>query len=80
MPLNKIVNGVVIILTEDEENAVKAEREKNKKEIAKTAYKFSRRKEYGPLQKQIEFITENGLEAWKTKVAEIKAKHPKTTD
>ena len=33
--------------------------------------------EYGTLDKQIEFITENGLEAWQSKVAEIKARHPK---
>tara|TARA_R110000824_G_scaffold161941_1_gene337448 strand:+ start:1524 stop:1922 length:399 start_codon:yes stop_codon:yes gene_type:complete len=33
--------------------------------------------EYGTPDKQIEFITENGLEAWQSKVAEIKARHPK---
>ena len=33
--------------------------------------------EYGALVDQIEFITENGLEAWQSKVAEIKAKYPK---
>jgi len=33
--------------------------------------------EYGTAESQIEFITENGLEAWQTKVAEIKAKYPK---
>ena len=33
---------------------------------------------YGNVDKQIEFITENGLEAWQTKVAEIKAKYPKS--
>jgi len=32
---------------------------------------------YGPLVDQIEFITENGLEAWQSKVADIKAKYPK---
>ena len=32
---------------------------------------------YGPASEQIEFITENGLEAWQAKVAEIKAKYPK---
>ena len=32
---------------------------------------------YGPPTDQIEFITENGLEAWQAKVAEIKAKYPK---
>ena len=33
--------------------------------------------EYGALVDQIEFITENGLEAWQTKVAEIKVRYPK---
>ena len=33
--------------------------------------------EYGTSENQLEFITENGLEAWQTKVAEIKAKYPK---
>ena len=34
--------------------------------------------EYGDIVEQVEFITENGLEAWQTKVAEIKAKYPKS--
>ena len=33
---------------------------------------------YGESPTQIEFITEHGLEAWQAKVAEIKAKYPKT--
>ena len=33
---------------------------------------------YGELEDQIEFITENGLEAWQARVAEIKALYPKT--
>ena len=33
---------------------------------------------YGTAESQVEFITENGLEAWQTKVAEIKAKYPKS--
>ena len=37
----------------------------------------NRMKEYGSVESQIEFITENGLDAWKTKVDEIKAKYPK---
>ena len=32
---------------------------------------------YGSTAAQIEFITENGLEAWQAKVAEIKNQHPK---
>ena len=37
----------------------------------------NRRGAYGKPEAQIEFITENGLEAWQTKVAEIKEKYPK---
>lgn len=33
--------------------------------------------EYGTPEAQIEFITEQGLEAWQANVAEIKATHPK---
>ena len=36
-----------------------------------------RRNEYDSPEDQIEYITENGLEAWQAKVAEIKAKYPK---
>jgi len=38
----------------------------------------NRQVEYGREIHQIEFITEHGLEAWQTKVAEIKNKYPKT--
>ena len=37
----------------------------------------NRMSEYGSVSSQIEFITENGLDAWKTKVDEIKTKYPK---
>lgn len=33
---------------------------------------------YGTPQEQLEFITENGLDAWIAKVAQIKADNPKT--
>jgi hypothetical protein len=32
---------------------------------------------YGTPQQQLEFITENGLEAWQARVANIKAQYPK---
>jgi hypothetical protein len=40
-------------------------------------YANKRFEEYGTTEEQIEFITENGLEAWQSKVAEIKQKYPK---
>lgn len=39
---------------------------------------IARQAGYGSLESQVEFITENGLEAWQTHVAEIKAANPKT--
>ena len=38
----------------------------------------ARRSEYGPVANQIEFITENGLEPWQARVADINARHPKS--
>jgi hypothetical protein len=37
----------------------------------------NRIKEYGSIAEQIEYITENGLDAWQSKVNNIKAKYPK---
>ena len=33
---------------------------------------------YGTAENQIEFITENGIETWQSKVAQIKTDNPKT--
>ena len=43
-------------------------------------YEDKRLKEYGSTEKQVEYITENGLDAWQQRVAEIKAKYPKPTE
>jgi hypothetical protein len=40
-------------------------------------YADKRLKEYGTIAQQIEYITENGLDAWQTKVNTIKTKYPK---
>tara|TARA_R100000963_G_C4617003_1_gene85635 strand:- start:266 stop:808 length:543 start_codon:yes stop_codon:yes gene_type:complete len=40
-------------------------------------YKMKRLNAYGDWKDQLEFISENGLEAWQTKVAEVKARYPK---
>ena len=37
----------------------------------------NRIKEYGSIAEQIEYITENGIDAWQSKVNSIKAKYPK---
>jgi hypothetical protein len=40
-------------------------------------YADKRLKEYGTIAEQIEYITENGLETWQSKVAQIKIDNPK---
>ena len=37
----------------------------------------NRIKEYGSIAEQIEYITENGIDAWQSKVNSIKTKYPK---
>ena len=37
----------------------------------------NRKKAYGTIEQQIEFITENGVEAWQEKVNQIKLENPK---
>lgn len=37
----------------------------------------NRRKEYGAIVDQLDEIYHNGIEAWKTRIASIKAKYPK---
>ena len=43
----------------------------------KETYADKRIKEYGSIAEQIEYITENGLDAWQSKVNSIKTKYPK---
>ena len=40
----------------------------------------NRQKEYGTPEQMIEYITEKGLEAWKTNVQAIKTKYPKESE
>ncbi len=40
-------------------------------------WKQARLNDYGTIESQIEFITENGLDKWQEKVAKIKADNPK---
>ena len=51
---------------------------KQKWNLVENTWLENRESSYGNPFQQIEFITENGIEAWQTKVAEIKAKYPKS--
>ena len=63
--------------TDDELNLLETEANKLKNNAIAVA---NRQKEYGSIASQIEFITEKGLEAWKTNVQSIKTKYPKESE
>jgi hypothetical protein len=60
--------------TDEQLNALETEATKLENNAIAVA---NRQKEYGSTAEQIEYITENGLEAWQSKVQEIKTKYPK---
>ena len=63
--------------TDEQLNALETEANKLKNNAIAVA---NRQKEYGSLAEQLEYITENGLDAWQTKVQEIKTKYPKESE
>jgi hypothetical protein len=73
----KMVDGVSIQLTDEEQAAVDSEQEAATANIAAVAYRRERQKEYGSTEEQLEYIVENGLDAFITKQNEIKSKYPK---
>ena len=60
--------------TDDELKAVESDADKLEKNAAAID---KRRIEYGSVESQIEYITENGLTKWQEKVTAIKKKYPK---
>jgi hypothetical protein len=63
--------------TDEELEALSSKAETIKNNLVIVA---NRQAEYGSTAKQIEYITENGLDAWQTKVQEIKTKYPKENE
>ena len=63
--------------TEEQLDAVSSQAETLEKNNIAVA---NRQAEYGSTAEQIEYITENGLEAWQSKVQEIKTKYPKENE
>lgn len=83
MPRFHQINGKHVPFTPEEEAARDAEEAAWEAATPARAEKKvieARMREYGPPEKQIEFITENGLEAWQQKVSAIKIKYPKLGD
>jgi hypothetical protein len=76
----KTKNGVHYLLS-DADNLELEEREtaytKALAERKANEYKAKRQAEYGTMAEQMEYLVENGYDAWKARVEEIKLKYPK---
>lgn len=77
--LHRIVKGVKIYLTSDEEAALREEWRRNE-EKTKVSYKEERLLAYPPICEQLDMIFHEGLAAWKAKIKSIKRKYPKPGD
>jgi hypothetical protein len=64
-------------LTPEEEAAQLAEWAANDIEQAKTQYIENRKSEYPPVEKQLEILCEQGLEALQQTIQAVKSKYPK---
>ena len=80
MPRTKIVDGVEIQLTPEEESARDAEEaqaESDRQEYLKVKYKDDRRMAYPSYADQFDTIYHQGLDAWKAEIKAVKDAHPK---
>ena len=73
----KMIDGVSIQLTDEEQAAIDIEQAAATSAISAAAYKRKRKLEYGSIEEQIEYIVENGLDAFISKQNAIKSKYPK---
>jgi hypothetical protein len=76
----KMVNGVRIQLTAEEETIRDAEEEKaaiEKTEFDALQYQRDRKKEYPSIADQLDDIYHNGIDAWKATIKVTKDKYPK---
>ena len=75
--MNKIVDGVVVLMTNAEETARNAEVAAAQAKEAANDYKVKRAAEYPPIEDQLDEIYHNGIDAWKADIKAIKDKYPK---
>ena len=79
MAKTKILNGVEVALTEEEEKEIEAQIVKDKKlaeDYAKVKYKDDRKMAYDPIPEQLDQIYHD-MDGWKARIKGIKDKFPK---
>jgi uncharacterized protein involved in tellurium resistance len=75
--MNKMVNGVVIAMTDAEVAARNEQIAVADAEEAANGYKRKRANEYPSWQDQLDDIFHNGIDAWKATIQVTKDKYPK---
>ena len=75
--MNKIVDGVVVLMTNAEETARNAEVAAAQAKEAANDYKVKSAAEYPPIEDQLDEIYHNGIDAWKATIKVVKDKYPK---
>ena len=76
MPRFKLVDGVKIQFTPEEETQRDTEEAAALAEQQANAHKAPRKKEYVPIEDQLDEIFKD-IDAWKTRIQSIKNKYPK---
>ena len=79
MAKTKILNGVEVALTEEEEKEIEAQIVKDKKlaeDYAKVKYKDDRKMAYDPIPEQLDQIYWD-MDGWKARIKSVKDKFPK---
>jgi len=75
--MNKLVNGVLVLMTDEEIAARNAEVTAALAEETANDYKEKRASEYPSIEDQLDEIYHNGIDAWKATIKATKDKYPK---
>ena len=75
--MNKLVNGVLVLMTDEEIAARNAEVTAALAEETANDYKVKRASEYPSIEDQLDEIYHNGIDAWKATIKATKDKYPK---
>ena len=78
--MNKLVDGIVVLMTDEEEAARNAEVATAQAEETDNAYKVKRAAQYASWQEQMDmqyWDSVNGTTTWKDHIAKVKADNPK---
>lgn len=78
--MNKMVNGVLVPMTDAEIEARNAEIAQAQAQEAAALYKEKRAAEYPSVLDQLDDLYHNGYDGWRATIQAVKAKYPKPSE